>query len=135
MADNRERTACRRALILDDEEISYYMLRRVLKEEGYEVMEAATYDLAAELARTRDPHVVFIDMMMPQITGIEALEMKRRDQTLRRFPDILHSQKELTDEEPAQLSPEIHDILPKDISYDSLKIYVNNLKTFLMKEN
>lgn len=125
------KSTVRKALILDDEETSYYMLKRALKDEGYDVLEAATYDEAAALAHSHRPDVMFIDMLMPQMTGIEAIELLRKDSGIPAFPIILHSHKTLTDTEKSQLSAEVHDILSKEIALDSLRIYLKNLKTFL----
>src|SRR5258705_13390681 len=66
-------------LIVDDEKLIQSTLRGVLEDEGYRVTAAGTGEGA--LARLIDdaPDLVFLDIWMPGMDGLEALaEMKHR---------------------------------------------------------
>ena len=67
-----------RILVIDDEATIRELLRFVLEEEGYEVIEAA--DGAEGLQRYQaDPtDLVITDLMMPGMHGLELLEALRR---------------------------------------------------------
>src|SRR5436190_8738806 len=61
-----------RLMIVDDHELYRRGLGMLLLDEGYEVTEAPSGDVAIRLARSFRPDVVVMDMNMPGICGIEA---------------------------------------------------------------
>lgn len=61
-----------RAMVVDDEEGIRLVLRRVLEQEGYEVMEAGDGCQALQLLR-EEPDVVICDLRMPGMDGLETL--------------------------------------------------------------
>ena len=62
-----------RALIAEDEALIRLDLREMLEEDGHEVVgEASDGALAVALARELEPDVVFMDIEMPGMNGIEA---------------------------------------------------------------
>jgi len=58
-------------LIVDDEPHILRSLGFVLKRAGLDVLEARSGGEALELVRQRRPHVVFLDIMMPELDGYE----------------------------------------------------------------
>jgi len=60
-------------LIADDEEPARFALRRALAQPDYRILEAADGAAALELMRTELPHLVFLDLQMPQLSGIDVL--------------------------------------------------------------
>ncbi|EFH85576.1 response regulator transcription factor [Ktedonobacter racemifer] len=58
-------------LIVDDETRVTSALRRSLAYEGYQVSSASNGEIALELARTRRPDVVILDIMLPGMNGLE----------------------------------------------------------------
>jgi response regulator NasT len=68
-------------LIAEDEAVIRMDLREMLEEEGHEVVaEARDGAEALELARAHTPDVVFMDIQMPRVGGIEAAEAIARDE-------------------------------------------------------
>jgi response regulator NasT len=62
-----------RVLIAEDEALIRMDLREMLEEEGHEVVgEARNGAEAIEMARTTRPDVVFMDISMPDVDGIQA---------------------------------------------------------------
>jgi len=61
-----------RVLIVDDEAIIRMGLRAMLEEKGYQVIgEAGDGDRALELAKLLKPDLIFLDIKMPGMDGIE----------------------------------------------------------------
>lgn len=60
-------------LVVDDEEAIRRSLALVLEDEGFSVSLAAAGDEAIELARKLKPDVVYLDIWMPGMDGIDAL--------------------------------------------------------------
>ncbi|WP_043500807.1 response regulator transcription factor [Georgenia sp. SUBG003] len=69
----------RRVLVVDDEAGIRRVLRGYLEADGLEVFEAATGESAVAQVRTATPDLVLLDVMLPDLDGIEVL---RRIRTL-----------------------------------------------------
>lgn len=70
-----------RVLIAEDEAIIRLDLKEMLTEEGHEVVgEARNGAEAVELTRSLGPDVVFMDINMPEVNGLEAAAIIGREQ-------------------------------------------------------
>jgi len=66
-----------RILVVDDEIEIRDVLSQFLGKLGYEVETAPDGTSALEKFRSYSPHFIFLDLMMPDISGIEVLKMIR----------------------------------------------------------
>jgi len=66
-----------RILLVDDEEDILEFLSYNLNREGYEVETALNGEDGIEKAKTFQPHVIVLDIMMPQLDGVEVCEQLR----------------------------------------------------------
>lgn len=62
-----------RVLIVDDERNIRRSLRALLEREGYRVDEAGSAEEGIETARTTPPDVLLLDLMLPGMSGLDAL--------------------------------------------------------------
>lgn len=75
-------------LIVDDDEASLYVKRRLLSRHGYRVVEASTGTEALLLAGTTRPDVVMLDINLPDLTGFDVCrQLKKQPET--RFMKVL----------------------------------------------
>ena len=65
-------------LLVDDEPDILEIVSYNLKEEGYKVFTAENGLEAIEIAKEKKPHLVVLDVMMPEMDGIEACEKLRK---------------------------------------------------------
>ena len=70
-------------LIVEDNEKNRRLVRDVLQFKGYETIETETGEEGVELARTRQPALVLMDIQLPGIDGITALKRLREDPATR----------------------------------------------------
>ena len=68
-------------LIVEDEPDIAELVEYNLQREGYKVLKAADGRKGLELARTRKPDAVILDLMLPEMDGIEVCRNLRQDQT------------------------------------------------------
>lgn len=68
-----------RILIIDDEEDIRNILFYNLQKEGYEVFQAATGREGIEIAIAQKPDLVLLDVMMPEMDGIEVCQTLREN--------------------------------------------------------
>ncbi len=60
-------------LVVDDDELIRKLVKTVLAEENYELMFASGGIEALNLLRKRRPDLILMDMMMPDIDGVETI--------------------------------------------------------------
>jgi two-component system cell cycle response regulator DivK len=66
-------------LVVEDNDKSMKLFRDVLQASGYSTCEATTGEQAVELALVHEPALVLMDVQLPGIDGVEALEQLRQD--------------------------------------------------------
>jgi two-component system alkaline phosphatase synthesis response regulator PhoP len=64
-------------LLVDDEPDILEIVSYNLKNEGYQIFTAANGSEAIEMAKKTNPHLILLDVMMPEMDGIEACEKIR----------------------------------------------------------
>lgn len=72
-----------RILIIDDEPVIRTIVRQILEDAGFAVIEAENGQIGARLFREQRPDLVITDMMMPVQGGMETIKELRRD-----FPEV-----------------------------------------------
>jgi two-component system KDP operon response regulator KdpE len=66
-----------RILVCDDDRQILRALRLVLREAGYEVLTSETGEEALDTAAVRGPHAAIVDLMLPDLPGIEVCRRLR----------------------------------------------------------
>ena len=67
-------------LVIEDNEKNMKLLRDVLQATGYRTLEADSGEAGVELARAHRPSLVLMDVQLPGMSGVEALERLREDE-------------------------------------------------------
>ena len=88
-----------RMLVIDDSATIVALLSRMLRQNGYEVLEAADAETGLAIARAQAPELVFLDIVLPGMDGFAALRQLRRDPLTREIPVIMISGNEQATEE------------------------------------
>jgi len=78
-------------LIIDDSATIVALLRRMLRQNHYRTFEAADAEEGVEIARAQKPDLIFLDIVLPGMSGFEALRRLRRDDATRHIPVIMIS--------------------------------------------
>jgi two-component system phosphate regulon response regulator PhoB len=76
-------------LIADDDPGVRELCRIVLKNEGFEVVEAENATDCVTLAGETLPDLILLDWMMPDIDGMDALRMLKADTHTRSIPVVM----------------------------------------------
>ncbi len=76
-------------LLVDDEAEARSGLARALKAKGYEVVEVGTGTEALSRAKGEWPALIILDIVLPDISGIEVFKKLRADPITRAVPVLL----------------------------------------------
>jgi CheY-like chemotaxis protein len=76
-------------LLVEDYEDSREMIRLLLEEHGYRILEAQNGTEAINLARTETPDLVLTDFNLPDIDGTTLIKRLRKVQRMKYIPIIM----------------------------------------------
>jgi two-component system OmpR family response regulator len=107
-----------RALVVDDEASLGELLRMALRYEGWEVQTAANGQDALALARTFAPDVVVLDVMLPDLDGLQVLRRLREAGS--DVPVLFLTAKDAVDDRVAGLTAGGDDYVTKPFSLDEV---------------
>ena len=78
----------KRILIADDEENVRLLVRKML-DKDYIVLEATNGEEAVETAKTQQPDLILMDLIMPKMDGYTACSEIKADQATRGIPVVI----------------------------------------------
>src|SRR5512140_767806 len=81
-------------LIVDDDPHAVEILTLMLGREGYDCASAASGQAALDTLHSRPLDVILLDVMMPEMDGLQVCERLRQDEVLREIPVILLTAKD-----------------------------------------
>jgi signal transduction histidine kinase/CheY-like chemotaxis protein/HAMP domain-containing protein len=86
-------------LLVDDSEPALIQMRIILKESGYQILEATNGAEALKILEKTIPDAMILDLMMPDIDGFEVLRLLRENERTLHIPVLILSAKYITKEE------------------------------------
>lgn len=84
-------TTATRVLVVDDSATIRAVLGKMLNQDGYEVIGAGSGGEALDLARRERPGLIFLDIVMPGVSGFEVLRTLRHEAATRATPIVMIS--------------------------------------------
>ena len=111
--DSSEPRGGGRILVVDDNASNRDLLLRRLAREGHAAIEAASGRAALEALTTEEVDLVLLDLIMPDMNGLEVLGRLKADPRLREIPVIMISGLQDTDSVIRCIEAGAEDYLPK----------------------
>lgn len=112
-------------LVVDDEQAVRESLRRSLRFNGYEVLTANDGLEAVETVRAENPELVILDVMMPNMDGLEVCRTLRSEGWDR--PILVLTARDGVSDRVAGLDAGVDDYLPKPFALEELLARVRSL--------
>ena len=78
-------------LVVDDNAVVARVLARLLQQKGHHALVAGDGPSALQTVRERSPDLILLDMMMPDMDGLEVLRRLKADPDTSRPPVVLFS--------------------------------------------
>lgn len=107
-------------LVADDEPVNLALLKRRLEWEAYEIVTARDGREALERARACLPDLIILDVMMPEINGLEVCRMLKAEAETRDIPVIFLSALDDTETKVSGLSIGANDYISKPFRVEEL---------------
>ena len=102
-----------RLLVVEDEPANAEWLRKLLERRGWLVVHAANgHEALAEIAHVR-PSLILLDLMMPEMDGLQFLERLRLNPLAASIPVVVLTAKDLTPDDHRRLNGRVADVLTK----------------------
>lgn len=93
----------RQLLLVDDNDVSRYILRELLQQPWLQIEEARNGKEALAALERKRPHAVILDLLMPDIGGIEILRQLRSRPATEDLPVLIYTSKYLNESERGEL--------------------------------
>src|SRR3984957_6847380 len=78
----------RRILIVEDDRLSLIVLRQLLTAQGYEILQSSEGWDGIHRARNEQPDLIVMDIKLPDISGLDAILILKKDDQTRNIPII-----------------------------------------------
>lgn len=82
-------------LIIEDEEDAAELFAEMMRVSGFRVLKTSNSTPALTMMADEKPDVIILDIMMPEISGLDILRQMRRDPQLANIPAVVVSAKSM----------------------------------------
>ena len=123
-----------RVLAVDDHEANRMLVTELLRAQGIEPVVAASGKEALELCQQRSFDLIFMDIQMPGMDGIEATRQIRQHETGRRTPIVALTAHAGSEEKARLLSAGLDDYLSKPVTETQLSHMIKRWMKILIPD-
>jgi len=116
-------------LLLDDDVVSHQILNSALQGTGYQLISAIKPADGLKLARERNPHLILLDIVMPEMDGFEVCRRLREDAATRDLAIIFLSGLNNTQDRVRGIELGAVDFISKPFDPDEIKARVRRQVT------
>jgi CheY-like chemotaxis protein len=108
-------------IVVEDEQDAAEMFAEMMRVSGFRVLKASSSGPAISLIANEKPDAVILDIMMPDISGLEVLRFMRREPGLEKIPVVVVSAKTMPADIRTGLEAGASVYLTKPVGYLDLK--------------
>lgn len=119
-------------LIIDDEIQTTTLLEMLLSDRGYETISVNDSSLAVQVAKSTNPDLILLDLMMPEPDGFKVCRMLREDERFIFTPIIIITALDDTDSKIVAFGAGADDYIMKPYDVDDL---ANTIKRMLRTQH
>jgi two-component system, chemotaxis family, response regulator PixH len=111
-------------IVVEDEQDAAEMFAEMMRVSGFQVLKASGSGPAMSLINKEQPAAVILDIMMPDISGLEVLRYMRREPKLAKIPVVVVSAKCTPSDIQTGMDAGASVYLTKPVGYLDLKVAV-----------
>lgn len=117
-------------LIADDSPTEVYVLQKILEKHDHQIIIAEDGVQAVELAHSKHPGLILMDVVMPNLNGFQATRRLSKDPATAHIPIVIVSAKNQETDRLWGLRQGAKGYLSKPVSEEQLITEINNLLGF-----
>jgi signal transduction histidine kinase/DNA-binding response OmpR family regulator len=102
-----------KVLTIDDDPVAIKLIETVLGEKGFTVVGALSGGDGVQAARTQQPDVIILDLLMPETDGFEVIERLRAEPSTAEIPIVILTAKTIAPEERERLAAHVAHLAAK----------------------
>lgn len=114
-------------LVIDDDSSLLTMMSMILKRAGHETLTATNGQDGINVAREQRPDLAFVDVMMPEMNGLQVCQYLRQDASTSHIPLVVLTALTGKEHEEDALAAGADRYLSKPVTFDSLAEIINEL--------
>jgi CheY-like chemotaxis protein len=100
-------------LVVDDEPATVEYLRELLRQRGFAVLTAPGGRVGIDLALSRRPDLILLDLMMPEVNGFDVVRALRENSRARQIPIVILTAMDLTRADAERLGSSVQAVVAK----------------------
>ena len=122
----KNRQAGSTIMLVEDDELNRTMLRQLLQNSGYRVVEAGNGPEALEVASREHPFIILMDLDLPGLDGIGATRRIREQAELREIPILMTTAFDTPEIRAAAYDAGCNEFLVKPLDATKLKKLISS---------
>lgn len=79
----------KKILFIEDEQALQKTIGDRMSQEGYEIIPAIDGEIGLNLAKTKKPDLILLDLILPKIHGLEVLKKLKEDKETKEIPVVI----------------------------------------------
>ena len=87
-SERRYKVKRQRILVVEDDWLSFIMLRQLLTAQGYEILQSSEGWDGINRAQNEQPDLIVMDIKLPDISGLDAALLLKKDNRTKNIPII-----------------------------------------------
>lgn len=117
-----------KVLIIDDEKLIRLTTSILLKQRGYDVVEAIDGTIGIECAKCEQPDLIMLDIMMPNIDGWQVFDKMQEIDETKNIPVVIFTAGDFVASEQIAKSKGINWIIRKPFHIEALEKIFSNIE-------
>jgi len=110
----------KKVLVVEDDPKNLKLFRDLLQRFGFEVTEATDGEMGVEAARSGQPDLILMDIMMPKMDGLEATRIIKADPETKHIPVVALTSFAMSGDRERALSAGCDDYIAKPVDVHQL---------------
>ena len=114
-------------LVVDDSSSNVLLIQNFLESEGYEVITSDNGKTALKMISSQKPDVVLLDLMMPEVSGLDVIKSIKSSEATKHIPIIFISASKSKKAAEEVLAKGAAAFLHKPIDFDAILIELDKV--------